>query len=75
MSLPSSRKSNHGDVNITPGVQNMPLSLSERPNRGYITITSGVKEIPVPNYRKQSDRGIAIISVGKKRHNLIPERA
>jgi hypothetical protein len=51
MPLPLSRKSNHGDVNITPGVQNIPLSLSEIPNRGNIIITCGVKEIPVPNYR------------------------
>jgi hypothetical protein len=41
--LPPFRKSNHGDVNITLGVQNMQLPLCGRPNCGDITITTGVK--------------------------------
>jgi hypothetical protein len=48
MSLPNSRKTSHGGITITSGVQEMSLLNSRNP---VMAVTSGVQEMPLPNSR------------------------
>jgi len=51
MSLPNSRRPSHGDVTITPGVEEMSRRNSRRQSHDNVTITSGEEELTLPKGR------------------------